>query len=607
MMMHMNGLADKAARWLEKEQLTNAEQWAKFVDVYRYQPDADNQGWRGEYWGKMMRAGVLVYQYTRSEALYEALTATIRDMMTVAEADGRVSSYAREGEFDSWDLWCRKYVLLGSEYYLEICRDEQLKQELTAFLCRALDYIMEHIGPDKKDINAASRSWYGVNSSSILEPVVRLYNLTKEQRYLDFAAYIVNEGGAKGINIFELAYENRLYPYQYGVSKAYEMISCFEGLLEYSLATGIEKYRTAVINFANAVRKSEVSIIGSCGVTHELFDHTANRQTVRYDGVMQETCVTVTWMKFCARLLALTGESKWADEMEKSFYNAYLGSLNENHLEADKLAQKAAEGKVVSTFLPFDSYSPLTPGKRGVQAGGEQTLKDQTYYGCCACIGAAGVGVLLNNAVTVEGDTVTINFFEKGTFHAWVGPRRVSITMDTNYPVDGRVHIKVLSQRPNDFTLKVRNPGWCKGGYMYFTRKWYYEEIEVNFDMPVKFHAPACWDKDIVYINERDKAPGYVNSAGPLEVAHQPEEDNYVAVTRGPLVLAADSRTGKAADSAFVPTRNAELAENEIVPGVPCTLKMTFAPENGESYSLVDYASAGKDWKTAIAAWLPTK
>jgi len=68
-----------------------------------------------------------------------------------------------------------------------------------------------------------------------------------------------------------------------------------------------------------------------------------------------------------------------------------------------------------------------------------------------------------------------------------------------------------------------------------------------------------------------------------------------------------DSRTGKAADSAFVPTRNAELAENEIVPGVPCTLKMTFAPENGESYSLVDYASAGKDWKTAIAAWLPTK
>jgi len=113
-MMRFEGLADKAARWLQKEQLCSAEQWAKFVDVYRYQPDADNQGWRGEYWGKMMRGGALIYAYTRDEALYSVLTDTMRDMMTVAEPDGRVSSYAREGEFDSWDLWCRKYVLSNS-------------------------------------------------------------------------------------------------------------------------------------------------------------------------------------------------------------------------------------------------------------------------------------------------------------------------------------------------------------------------------------------------------------------------------------------------------------------------------------------------------------
>jgi len=603
-MMRFEGLADKAARWLQKEQLCSAEQWAKFVDVYRYQPDADNQGWRGEYWGKMMRGGALIYAYTRDEALYSVLTDTMRDMMTVAEPDGRVSSYAREGEFDSWDLWCRKYVLLGSEYYLDICRDEAFKKEIIAFLCGCLDYIMAHIGPDKKDINTASRSWYGVNSSSILEPVVKLYNLTKDQRYLDFASYIVNEGGAKGINIFELAYENRLLPYQYGVSKAYEMTSCFEGLLEYYLATGIEKYRTAVINFANAVRKSEVSIIGSCGVTHELFDHTAARQTVRYDGVMQETCVTVTWMKFCSRLLALTGESVWADEMEKSFYNAYLGALNLNHLEADKITQKLVDTGMVSTFMPFDSYSPLTPGKRGVQVGGEQTLRDGSYYGCCACIGAAGAGVFLANAITVDGDTVTINFFERGTFHAWVGPRRVSITIDTNYPADGRVSIKVLSQRPNDFTIKVRNPGWANGGYMYFTRKWYYDTLEFSFDMPVVLHAPAYWEKDVVYIDGSSKVPGYTHCAGPMEVFHQPEEDNYFAVTRGPLTLAADGRTGKAADSVFMPARTAELAESEIIPGEPCTVKMTFTPESGEPYQLVDYASAGKDWSALIAVWL---
>ncbi len=604
-MIRLEGLADKAARWLQKEQLTDRAQWARFVDVYRDQPDAENQGWRGEYWGKMMRGGALIYAYTHDEELYDVLTETVRDMMTTAEEDGRVSSYAREGEFDSWDLWCRKYVILGSEYYLDICKDEELKKEIIAFLCCCADYIIARIGPDKKDINTASRSWYGVNSSSILEPMVRLYNLTGEQRYLDFASYIVEAGGANGINIFELAWENRLYPYQYGVSKAYEMMSCFEGLLEYALATGSEKYKTAVINFARAVLDSEVSIIGSCGVTHELFDHTRTRQTVRYDGVMQETCVTVTWMKFCARLLKLTGESIWADAMEKAFYNAYLGALNVNHLESGRERDLIAQGKLVSTFMPFDSYSPLTPGKRGVQAGGMQALKDGSYYGCCACIGAAGAGVFLQNAITVEGDTVTINFFETGVFHAWVGPRRVSIWMDTNYPADGTVRLHVMSQRPNDFTIKVRNPGWAKGGYMYFTRKWYNDHLEVNFDMPVRMHHPEHWDTDVVYIDGTQKVPGYVHCAGPVAVSQKPEEEKYIAYTRGPLTLAADSRMGKPASSAFTPTYSAALTEGELVSGVPCLLKMTFTPENGEPYSLVDYASAGQDWETEIAAWLP--
>lgn len=597
-MIQFQGLADKAARWLQKEQLMDRAQWAKFVDVYRTQPDADNQGWRGEYWGKMMRGGALVYAYTHDEDLYQVLTETVRDLMTTAEEDGRVSSYARGGEFDSWDLWCRKYVLLGSEYYLDICHDEDFKQQVIAFLCRCADYIIAHIGPDKKDITKASRSWYGINSSSILEPIVRLYKRTGEQRYLDFARYIVETGGANGINIFELAYENRLYPYQYGVSKAYEMTSCFEGLLEYALVTGETRYKTAVINYANAVRTSEVSIIGSCGVTHELFDHTRTRQTVRYDGVVQETCVTVTWMKFCSRLLALTGESVWADEMEKSFYNAYLGALNLNHLEAANIRQKMDAQGMVSTFMPFDSYSPLIPGKRGQKVGGEQTLKDGSYYGCCACIGSAGVGVFLQNAITVEGDTVTINFFETGTFHAWVGPRRVSIRMETNYPADGHIRLLVQSQRPNDFTIKVRNPGWAKGGYLYFTRKWYNDQLEVNFDMPVLMHTPEYWEKDVVYIDGTQKVPGYVHCAGPVEVAHQPEEDHYVAYTRGPITLAAD---GLDDNSTFVPTRRVQAAEADD----SCVVKMTFTPENGEPYTLVDYASAGKDWESTMAAWLP--
>jgi len=399
-MLKFHGLADSTARFLQKEQLSDPLVWKRFVEVYRIHPDAENQGWRGEYWGKMMRGAVMVYEYTRDEDFYKILTDSVRDMLTVAEEDGRVSSYARDKEFDSWDLWGRKYVILAMEYYLEICKEEELKQEILRFLCRCTDYIIAHIGPGKKEITDASRSWYGINSSSILEPVVRLYQLTNRKEYLDFATYIVRHGGAKGINIFQLAYENRLYPYQYGVSKAYEMTSCFEGLLEYYKVTGIEKYKTAVIHYAKAVLDSEISIIGSCGITHELFDHTRTRQTTFYDGVMQETCVTVTWMKFCSRLLDLTGDSVFADAMELSFYNAYRGAVNFEFKESRYSLEKFADRGIRSTYLPFDSYSPLTPGKRGQKVGGNQILHDKTYYGCCACIGSAGVGVFLKNAVT---------------------------------------------------------------------------------------------------------------------------------------------------------------------------------------------------------------
>ena len=65
-----------------------------------------------------------IYEFTRDEELYDVLTESVRDMLTVAEGDGRVSTYERESEFNGWDMWSRKYVILACEYYLDICHDE---------------------------------------------------------------------------------------------------------------------------------------------------------------------------------------------------------------------------------------------------------------------------------------------------------------------------------------------------------------------------------------------------------------------------------------------------------------------------------------------------
>ena len=282
----VNGVIEDAMRFVSDFDINRPELWKRFVRQFRGTPDDHDYGWRCEYWGKMMRGSCFVYQYTKDETLHQILTDTVKDMLTCIDADGRISTYSVEKEFTGWDLWGRKYVLLGMQYYLEICRDKGLAKEITANMCKQMDYIISKIGKEegKKDITAATNHWRGLNSCSILEPVVKLYNITGEKRYLDFAGYIVGTGATSVVNIFELAYENKFYPYQYPVTKAYEMISCFEGLLEYYKITGVDWHRQAIINFADRILESDFTIIGCSGCTHELFDHSTVRQANTTNG-----------------------------------------------------------------------------------------------------------------------------------------------------------------------------------------------------------------------------------------------------------------------------------------------------------------------------------
>lgn len=628
---YRGGIADAVA-FFEREQVLETSLWRSFVQQFRDQIDGDNMGWRGEYWGKMMRGATMVYEYSQNQELYRVLTDTVEDMLTVAEADGRVSSFSRETEFDAWDLWCRKYVILGMEYYYGICSDEDLKARILRFLCGCADYILAHIGKEegKKAITQASRSWLGINSSSILEPFVRLYRLTEDRKYFDFATYIVENGGAEGINIFELAYENKVYPYQYGVSKAYEMISCFEGLIEYYYVTGIEKYKIAAVNFGKAVLDSDITVIGTCGCTHELFDHSKNRQTAYYEGIMQETCVTVTWMKYCGRLLQLTGESVFADCMEHSFYNAYLGTLNTEHKDCPYIKEKFEKRLKVPnlqyTYLPVDSYSPLIPGKRGQKVGGTQLLADGRYYGCCTAIAAAGVGAFLQHSVMTDNDGIVLNFFESGSTELCYQGQRVTLNQETAYPADGRVKMTVHTESPISFALKIRLPEWSKNyqvtaksaatlqnGYLVLRGEWDGDsEIVLDLDMSIRVSYPIKWETDEIYTDMSNLKPGS-HVAAAVTVTHSEADDRYIALSRGPLTLAADSRMGKAASSAFsfTKTENGEIAyslcdDREIVSDQQCLLKCSFVSESEEPFCLIDYASAGRDWETEIAAWLPT-
>ncbi|MBQ8893103.1 MAG: glycoside hydrolase family 127 protein [Clostridia bacterium] len=622
------GCIAKAFQFVHDEQVMDAALWTRFVEQFRLGDDSEKGAWRGEYWGKMMRGACFVWSYTRDDALFRMLRATVEDMMTAQDELGRISSFNKEKELFGWDMWCRKYVLLGMQYFMEINDDEELNARIVRSMCRQVDYLMGILGEGKKSIFETSQTWRGLNSSTILEPVVRLYNITGEQKYFDFASYIVGCGGTEFGNLIEMALEDKMMPYQYPVTKAYEMMSFFEGVLEYYRTTGEEKYRTAVLNYGRRIAETDITIIGSAGCTHELLDYSKVRQSDPNNqagkALMQETCVTVTWMKFCTQLLLVSGEVEFADQVELALYNAYLGSLN-----TEKKVDQRTPGdhpEWIQEYMHFDSYSPLLPGSRGRQVGGQQGMRDGHYYGCCACIGAAGIGLAHKAAVLLDKDGAVLNLYIPGTLLTQTPEQRsLRLALTTDYPMDGNVRIAVMPEEEEDFVLTLRIPGWCKSatvsvngeedsavsaGWLRLHRSWKAgDTVVLKMAMPTEAIFPIPYGEITVNTDMHWRE----DKLYPVTYTESPENKDHVAFRRGPLVLAVDARTGIDPDAPITPLLKDGEAQVRLLPpdAVPFETNLAVAVKlaDGSELKMVDYASAGKtlDENSRMAAWLNTK
>ncbi len=447
------GIAHESAWFILQKQLKDRAIWKKFVNVFREKADIADNGWRGEYFGKMMRGACLTYRYLPDEELYDILYQTVQGLLATQDEDGRITTYTKDAEFNGWDMWTRKYVLVGCLYFYGICKDESFKAQILDALQRHAEYLIKTIGEDKVSILDTSHWYGGLNSSSILEPIVELYRLTKKDEYLSFAKYILDMGGCKGGNLLSLAEEGALMPYQYPEVKAYEMMSYFEGALAYYEVTGEERYLHIVEKFVDAVRKSDITVIGCAGCTHELFDNSAQKQTEETadKAIMQETCVTVTWMRLQERLLRLTGEEKYADGIERSAYNALYGSIN---VHGNK--QYCAEEQGLLEGVPFDSYSPLVNQPRGIGIGGYKKFEEGGYYGCCACIGAAGTGLFPLMAAMKTPNGYVFTYYNQGV----VETDDAKFYLSGNYVSTGEVKIKLSLTQPKTFALTLRIPEW---------------------------------------------------------------------------------------------------------------------------------------------------
>lgn len=586
------GIIDATNRRIAGQDMLNPQLWKTFVDQFRNLVDSGNNLWRCEFWGKMMRGACMTYQYTCDKELYTVLEDSVRDLLSAADERGRISTYSVETQLDGWDIWGRKYILLGLQHFLEISEDEALNGEVITAMKRHADVFIEDLHASGKAIYLCSRHWLGINSTSFLEPTVRLYNITGEQKYLDFATEIVNGGGAEGFDLFNEPLTNDKGPASYPVQKAYEMMSCFEGLLEYGRVTGEEKWIRSAMNLGKHILETELTVIGCAGCTHELFDGSkvAQFNEELAGTIMQETCVSVTLMKFLMQLMSISGDASFADVIETAFYNDVLGSVNTRNVAyaADPSKHNAKEvfhmrytDAHQPEVFPFDSYSPLMKGTRGIKQAGYRPITETANYSCCAAIAAAGTALMARNAVMYTPDGLAVLFYEQGQVN-FLTPagKEAKLTVKTAYPVEGDIVLTLSLPAPETFRLALRIP---EGGWQEEVREWQDgDTVTLTPDLSVK----VLYSSDLT-VNDTD--PHY-------------------SLRKGPLVLAADTEVApydfdtptepKAVDGTVDATEAQVEIDHLLALDIPLT--------DGTSLRVIDYASAGKSWdeKYPFACWL---
>lgn len=586
------GYIEDMVKFTIENQLTDDQTWQMFVDQFRIYSDFD-KCWRGEYFGKMMRGGAMTYAYTKNQKLYKSLERAVLDILSTQDQLGRITTYPLEKDFNGWDMWVRKYVILGLLYFYDVCKSQPLKRKIVTALCRHTDYIIKKIGKGrgKIDILDATNAYGGLNSASILEPIVKLYIVTGKQKYFEFAKYIADSGFCKGHNLIESCLKKDLYPYQFKHTKAYEMMSCFEGLTELYRLTNNKDYLTASVNFADMLNETDITIIGCAGCEGEMFDNSSIKQTEYSDDVMQETCVTVTWMKLNYQLLLLTGESRFADRIEKSALNAMMGSVNNERQDMHRAKAMVYGGpepeSVEHEPYPFDSYSPLFNNRRGVKVGGFKRMQKGRSYGCCACIGSAGTALTALFGTLKAKDGLAVNLYNRGTIKTEINNKPVKLEISANLYDSGVIKIKVTSS--TEFKLYLRMPNWSKKfevlvdgepvqenvskGYFIIENKWFYNQVTIKVDAGVKIHR----------LNGK------------------------VAFTKGPFVLAKDIRFGDITAPVSVGNRNTAGSQKIANDKFNTNLTLSVSTKSGD-ITLCDYAQAGKNYDdeiSGLSVWLP--
>ncbi|WP_315095843.1 beta-L-arabinofuranosidase domain-containing protein [uncultured Cellulomonas sp.] len=337
--------------------------------------------------------------------------------------------------------------------------------------------------------------------------LVELYRLTGEQSYLDLARRQVDlrGSGVLGSGPFPPAYHQDHAPVRevtevtgHAVRQAY----LAAGVADVVAETGDPELLAALLRLWDSAQGTSTYVTGGTGSRHkdEAF---GDPFELPPDRAYAETCAAIATFQWAWRMLLLTGEGRFADEMERTLYNAIPASTS-----------------VAGTGFLYANPLQVRTGRDG---SSEFAPSERLPWFACACCPpnlARLVASLQDYVATRDESGVQLHLYADADVS--LGP--VRLTVRTEYPWDGRV---VLDAGPDGLheDLSLRIPAWADVGAVRLVVDGRVQEVLVE--------------------------DGYVRVAGPVHrvelelpmpvvaVAAHPRVDavrGCVALRRGPVV-----------------------------------------------------------------------
>src|SRR5580704_8046835 len=394
--------------------------------VHRDQAGEFDGAWVGEHAGKFLDAACNALRYGDQADLRSSADRVARTLISSQEPDGYLGTYPAARRWTGWDVWVHKYNIIGLLSYYELTADPAVLRA-----CRGMGDLLAHTfgdAPGQRDIIAAGEH-IGMAATSVLEPMCRLYRFTGDARHLQFCQYLVRASDhAHGPRIVAVLLHGGSVD-RVANGKAYEMLSNFNGLVDLYRLTADRRLLDAVLRAWDDMVSWQLYRTGTLSAGYHFQPHGLLLSLPSSN--FGETCVTVTWLQLNWRLLRLTGEARFGQEIERTVYNHLLAAQDPHNGNISYYTSWVGPKECTSAIL------------------------------CCVSSGPRGISLIPQLVWGVEQGALVVNLYTPGRARFQMEGAAVEVVSETDFPSDGHVRLTLSAERATHFAVRLRVPEWA--------------------------------------------------------------------------------------------------------------------------------------------------